>query len=129
MLVMESPVGSMSKSLLLFALNWLDAQLTLLWIRTNVATEGNSLMARIINHSETSFLVFKLAIGAFAAYTLYRCAHIPLARRGMSVVLVVYFFLMVIHAAIGFSALGWQAPMNVLAFFERLPRALSYLFA
>jgi hypothetical protein len=129
MLVMESPVGSMSKSLLLFMLNWLDAQLTLLWIRTNVATEGNSLMARIINHSETSFLGFKLAIGAFAAYTLYRCAHIPLARKGMSVVLVVYFFLMVIHAAIGFSALGWQGPMNVLVLVERLPQVLSYLFA
>ena len=129
MLVLESPVGSMSKSLLLFTLNWLDAQLTLLWIRTNVATEGNSLMARIINHSESSFLVFKLAIGAFAAYTLYRCAHIPLARKGMSVVLVVYFFLMVIHAAIGFSALGWQGPMNVLVLVERLPQVLSYLCA
>lgn len=122
-------MGSMSKSLLLFALNWLDAQLTLLWIRTNVATEGNSLMARIINHSEMSFLIFKLAIGGFAAYTLYRCAHIPLARRGMSVVLIVYFFLMVIHAAIGFSALGWQGPINVLAYCERLPRAIFYLFA
>jgi len=119
----------MSKSLLLFTLNWLDAQLTLLWIRTNVATEGNSLMARIINHSETSFLIFKLAIGAFAAYTLYRCAHIPLARRGMSVVLVVYFFLMVIHVAIGVSALGWQGPLNVLILVERLPQYLSYLFA
>jgi hypothetical protein len=129
MLVMGSPLGSMSKSLLLFTLNWLDAQLTLLWIRTNVATEGNSLMARIISHSETSFLIFKLAIGAFAAYTLYRCAHIPLARKGMSVVLIVYFFLMVIHVAIGVSALGWQGPLNVLILVERLPQYLSYLFA
>lgn len=123
------PVGSMSKSLLLFTLNWLDAQLTLLWIRTNVATEGNSLMARMINHSENSFLAFKLIIGAFAAYTLYRCAHIPLARKGMSVVLVVYLLLMMIHVMIGLSALGWQTPIHLLTFFEGLPRALQSLFA
>jgi len=122
-------VRSLSKSLLLFTLNWLDAQLTLLWIRTDVATEGNSLMARIINHSENSFLVFKLAIGAFAAYTLYRCSHLPIARRGMTFVLVVYSVLMAVHVATGLAALGWQTPMHVIAFFERLPRAISLLFA
>ena len=43
-------MGTLSKSCLLFALNWLDAQLTLLWIHLNVATEGNSLMAQILDH-------------------------------------------------------------------------------
>jgi hypothetical protein len=40
-------MGPLSKSILLFTLNWLDAQLTLVWVRTNLATEGNGLMARV----------------------------------------------------------------------------------
>jgi uncharacterized protein DUF5658 len=121
-------VGTLSKSLLLFALNWLDAQLTLLWVRLNVATEGNALMAQLLEHSELSFLVFKLAIGGFAAYILYRCSHLPLARRGLSVALVVYGSLMIIHAATGCLALGWPGPVRVLAYVGSLPGAVVSLF-
>src|SRR5688572_32362472 len=71
-------MGPLSKSLLLFSLNWLDAQLTILWLRLNVATEGNALMARLLEHGDLSFLAIKLAIGTAAAYILYRCAHLPL---------------------------------------------------
>src|SRR5713226_3376873 len=113
-----------SKSLLLFALNWLDAQLTILWIRLNIATEANGLMARLLNQSEASFLLVKLAIGAFAAYILYRCAHLPVARRGMKLVLGVYIALMLVHAAIGCSALGWETPAVVVGYFGSLPNAL-----
>ena len=76
-------MGPLSKSILLFVLNWLDAQLTLVWVRTNLATEGNGLMARLLNFGDNPFLIAKLLIGAFAAYVLYRCSHLPLARRGM----------------------------------------------
>lgn len=122
-------MGTLSKSLLLFALNWLDAQLTLLWVRLNVATEGNALMASLLNHSELSFLVFKLAIGAFAAYVLYRCSHLPLARRGLSVALVLYAALMIVHAATGCFALGWPGPVHMLAYVSSLPGAFVSLFA
>jgi Domain of unknown function (DUF5658) len=117
-------VGTLSKSLLLFALNWVDAQLTILWIHLNVATEGNKLMAGLISTSEAQFLVVKLVIGAFAALVLYRGAHIPLARRGMQFVLTVYVLLMVVHGATAFTALGWDAPGAVLAFLASLPGAL-----
>jgi hypothetical protein len=113
----------MSKALLLFAMNWLDAQLTILWLRLNIATEGNGLMAQLLNLGETPFLLVKLAIGALAGYTLYRFAEIPLARRGMKVVLGIYFVLMIVHAVTGFSALGWHAPATVLTYFGSLPRA------
>ena len=43
------------KSLLLFAMNWLDAQLTILWVRLNVASEGNALMASLLNVGEAPF--------------------------------------------------------------------------
>lgn len=110
-------MGPLSKSLLLFGLNWLDAQLTLVWVRMHIATEGNGLMARLLKHSELSFLGVKLLIGAFAAYVLYRCAHLPLARRGMTVVLGIYAALMLVHAVTGCVAMGWQAPVVVVGRF------------
>jgi hypothetical protein len=104
-------MGPLSKSLLLFSLNWLDAQLTLLWLRLNVATEGNALMARLLEHGDLSFLAIKLATGTGAAYILYRCAHLPLAKRGMTFVLMIYVALMFVHAATGCVALGFSIPM------------------
>ena len=116
-------MGTLQKSLLLFAMNWLDAQLTILWVRLEVATEGNGIMARILSFGEAPFLSVKLIVGAFAAYVLYRCAHLPLARRGTILVLGIYLTLMMIHAATGLSALGWQAPEIVVAYFGSLPAA------
>ena len=117
-------MGALSKALLLFAMNWLDAQLTILWLRLDIATEGNGIMASLLNHSEASFLSVKLLIGALSAYILYRFAEIPIARKGMKMVLVVYLALMVIHAVTGFSALGWHAPATVLSYFVSLPHAI-----
>jgi len=121
-------VGTLTKSLLLFSLNWLDAQLTLLWLHLNVATEGNALMARLLSHGEWSFITFKLAIGAFAAIVLYRCRHLPLARRGLTVALGVYFGLMLVHAATGCLALGWHGPVLVLNYIGSLPGTFVSLF-
>jgi Domain of unknown function (DUF5658) len=117
-------LGPLSKSLLLFAMNWLDAQLTLLWIRLNVASEGNGLMANILAHGQGSFVAVKLIVGAFAAIVLYRCSHLPLAKRGMTFVLSLYLVLMVIHAATGCLALGWQGPIVVLGHLVNLPKIL-----
>ena len=104
-------MGALSKSLLLFALNWLDAQLTLLWVHLNVATERNALMARLLEHSPLSFLSIKLPIGAGASYILYRCASYPIAKRGMTFVLAIYTVLMFVHALTGCVALGLNLPL------------------
>ena len=122
-------MGALSKAILLFALNWLDAQLTILWVRLSVATEGNGVMATLLNHSEGSFLSVKLAIGALSAYILYRFSEIPIARRGMKVVLTIYIGLMLVHMLTGFSALGWHAPATVLTYFISLPRAFVASFS
>ncbi|HEV7797942.1 MAG TPA: DUF5658 family protein [Pyrinomonadaceae bacterium] len=116
-------MGALSKALLLFVMNWLDAQLTILWLRLHVATEGNGIMASLLDHSENSFLSVKLLIGALSAYILYRFAEIPIARRGMKVVLGIYLALMAVHMITGFSALGWHAPATVLSYFVSLPEA------
>jgi hypothetical protein len=122
-------MDTLYKSLLLFAMNWLDAQLTILWVRLNVASEGNAIMARLLNSGEAPFLTTKLAVGAFAALVLYRCAHLPLARRGMKLVLGLYLLLMLVHVATGFAALGWQAPEVVAAYFSGLPHAFLSHFS
>jgi len=122
-------VGALSKAILLFAMNWLDAQLTILWVRMDVATEGNGIMASVLNLGETPFLAVKIAVGAFAGYTLYRFAEIPIARRGMKFVLGLYLLLMGVHVATGVSALGWDAPATVLAYFTSLPNAFMAFFS
>jgi hypothetical protein len=122
-------VPALSKALLLFAMNWLDAQLTILWVRLNIATEGNGLMAGLLNHGDAPFLSVKLAIGALAGYTLYRFAEIPIARRGMKLVLGIYAILMLVHVATGFSAFGWHAPATVFSYFVSLPNAFLASFS
>jgi hypothetical protein len=117
-----------SKSLLLFALNWLDAQLTIVWVRGGVATEGNGMMAYLLNLGNTPFLFTKLAVGALVAYTLYRFSHLALARKGLHFTLGLYIALMLIHAATGASALGWYPPDPVVAFFH-IPDKLFALFS
>ena len=129
MLARGDIVGTLSKSLLLFTMNWLDAQLTLVWIRLNVATEGNVLMARVLQHGPIPFFGVKLLIGAFAAYILYRCSHLPIAKHGMTVVLSVYFGLMLIHLATGCAALGWHGPEDIVGYVGHLPKVLVGLFA
>ncbi|HKR01143.1 MAG TPA: DUF5658 family protein [Pyrinomonadaceae bacterium] len=122
-------MSALAKSILLFSLNWLDAQLTLVWVRGGMATEGNGLMARLLEWGDAPFIMIKVTIGAFAAYVLYRCSRYKLARRGMSLVLGLYLGLMVVHAATGMSALGWQAPEKVIAFLGNLPNALMAIFS
>lgn len=108
-------MSALTKSLLLFLLNWLDAQLTIIWVRTGLATEGNGLMGRLLDTGDLPFLLTKLAVGALVAYVLYRWAHLPVARHGMKFVLALYLGLMFVHAATGFSAFG------------NVPDALAYL--
>jgi len=122
-------MGALAKSIVLFVLNWLDAQLTLFWVHSHIASEGNGLMSELLKAGGAPFMLAKLAIGAFAAYTLYRCSHLPLARRGMQLVLTVYAALMLVHAATGMSALGWSRPEAMISYVSSLPYALLTLFS
>lgn len=122
-------MGALTKSLVLFSLNWIDAQLTLIWVRTGIASEGNGLMNELLKIGDAPFLLAKLAVGAFAAYVFYRCAHLPLARRGIQIALIVYCVLMFAHAATGVSALGWHTPLAVVTYLTNAPHALLTLFS
>lgn len=122
-------MGALAKSIALFLLNWLDAQLTLVWVHSNIATEGNGLMAQLLRAGDAPFLLSKLAIGGFAAYVLYRCAHLTVAQRGMRLVLAVYSALMCVHLATGLSALGYSKPLAMVTFVSSLPHTVVSLFS
>ncbi len=122
-------MGALAKSLLLFALNWLDAQLTLFWVHNKFASEGNGLMCVLLRMGDGSFMFAKIAVGAFAAYTLYRCSHLALARHGMKFVLTIYGLLMLVHLATGMSALGWSTPLAVVSYISNVPHTLMTLFS
>ena len=120
-------MSALVKSLLLFALNWLDAQLTLFWVHSNVATEGNGLMNQLLMLGDAPFMLVKLAVGGFAAYMLFRASHLALARHGMRLVLTIYGLLMMAHFATGMFALGWPSPMSALTYISNVPHALLTL--
>ena len=122
-------MGTLAKSFLLFALNWLDAQLTLFWVHNNIASEGNGLMDQLLQIGDSPFMLVKLGIGAFAAYMLYRASHLPLARHGMRLVLTVYGLLMITHAATGMFALGWTEPIAVVTYISKVPFTLLTLIS
>lgn len=122
-------MGALTKSITLFLLNWLDAQLTLIWVRSDIATEANNLMAQLLNIGDAPFLLTKLAIGAFSAYVLYRCSHLTIARRGMKLALVVYGALMLVHAATGLSAMGWAEPLAMVSLVSELPFTVLSIFS
>jgi len=122
-------MGALAKSVTLFLLNWLDGQLTLFWVHSNVATEGNGLMAQLLQAGDLTFLLTKLAIGGFAAYVLYRCSHLTIAQRGMQLVLTIYGAVMFVHLATGLSALGYSRPLAMVTFVSNLPYTVVALFS
>ena len=96
----------LAPTVLLFGLNLLDALLTIIWVRNGVATEGNQLMASLLDIGNGPFLSVKIAIGATAAVVLYLTRGRKLARYGLAVALAVYIGLMGIHLFTGLSAFG-----------------------
>lgn len=96
----------LAPTILLFSLNLLDALLTIVWVRTGVATESNQLMASLLDIGNGPFLSVKIAIGATAAIVLYLARRRKLARFGLSIALAVYIGLMGIHLFTGLSAFG-----------------------
>lgn len=96
-------------AILLFGLNLLDALLTIIWVRSGVATESNQLMASLLDIGNAPFLIVKVAIGAVAAIVIMRWGSRPIARYGLAVALAVYIGLMGIHLFTGLAAFGYVA--------------------
>lgn len=107
------------ETLILFLLNLLDAVLTLVWVTSGVAGEGNYLMAKLLEFGPMAFLGAKIAIGAFAAFVLLRWGNRKIARYGVAAALAVYVGVMAIHFVTFLSAAGYMVHV-VGAFFTGL---------
>lgn len=113
--------------LLLFALNLIDAVLTIYWVRNGFASEGNHLMAGLLDIGILPFLIVKIAVGATAAIVLWRWANLRLAKYGLAVALALYISLMGVHFLTGLSALGFISD-NFLSEFSRFASSVIAFF-
>jgi hypothetical protein len=100
-------VGHWRSVSILFALNIVDAFVTIMWVRTGVTTEGNYLMARLLDFGELPFFAVKLGIGIVACGILLYGADYRLARVGARVALAAYSFAIAMHVLTGFAASGY----------------------
>ena len=113
------------ETLLLFSLNLLDALLTIVWVRNGIASEGNQLLAPLLETGDYTFLAAKLAVGTVAAIVLLRWSDLPIAKYGLTAALVVYVGLMGVHIFTGLAAFGYVPHATI----ESLSHLSSRLFA
>lgn len=101
------------RTTLLFGLNLLDALLTLVWVRNGIATEGNHLMAKLLEVGDYWFLGTKVAIGAITVGVLLKWSNSKIAEYGLAVALAVYIGLMGVHIFTGLAAIGVISPATI----------------
>lgn len=95
------------QAIFLFALNFVDAILTVYWVHNGFASEGNQLMAGLLEIGYAPFLTVKLAVGAVAAVVLWRWGNLRLAKYGLIFTLGIYISIMGVHFLTGLSAFGF----------------------
>ena len=113
------------ETFLLFSLNLLDAILTIVWVRSGVASEGNQLMAHLLDMGDLQFLAAKIAMGTFAAVVLLRWGNRKLARYGVATALAVYICVMGVHLMTYLTAVGYISSLLGL----RLAETFAILFS
>ena len=94
------------QAVLLFALNVVDAFLTIYWVRNGYAPEGNLLMASLLDLGDLPFLGVKIAVGLVAAFSFWNWKEFRLARYGLSAALVAYAAVMGVHLLTGLAVAG-----------------------
>ena len=110
---------------LLFLLNIIDAVLTIIWVRSGVAPEGNQLMASLMEESDLAFFGVKLLMGTLAAVVLLRWGNYKLARYGVAAALAVYIGVMCIHLLTFLTAIDQAMVAVMLQPIPDLSRAIS----
>lgn len=113
---------------LLFTLNFLDAVLTIYWVRNGFASEGNQLMAGLLDIGDFPFLAVKIAVGAVTAVVLWRWKNLRLAKYGLALALFVYTSLMGVHFFTGLSAFGLISDNFVHDFSNWASAVFAFLF-
>lgn len=104
------------QTFLLFALNFFDAILTIYWVHNGFASEGNQLMAGLLDAGYIPFLAVKLSVGAVAAIVFRHWGNLRVARYGLTFALGVYISLMGVHLVTGLSACGFISETTIDGF-------------
>ena len=92
---------------LLFALNLIDAVLTLYWVRNGIAEEGNRWVAILLDAGDLPFLAVKLTIGILAAAVLIYGSNYKIARLALTVGLSAYLISVGAHIFTALAAYGY----------------------
>lgn len=116
------------QTFLLFSLNLIDALLTIFWVRNGFATEGNHLMATLLDIGDLPFLAVKIAIGGVTVLVLWRWRALRLAKIGLSIALAIYISLMGIHLFTGLSAFGLISANTINKFAVWSHQYLAFFF-
>jgi Domain of unknown function (DUF5658) len=109
-------MNKLTLSIILFTLNLLDAVFTIYWVRNGFASEGNQLMAGLLDMGNTPFLLVKISMGAITALVLSRWGDLKIAKVGLALALGVYVSLMFVHVVTGLSAFGFISEETVNRF-------------
>jgi hypothetical protein len=78
-----------------------------MWVRNGWATEGNFLMASVLDHGEISFLAIKIGMGVFTAAVLLYGSEYRLAKIGARLGLAAYSVAIISHILTGFAVSGY----------------------
>jgi len=78
-------------------LNAIDAVLTVLWVRTGLAIEGNPLLADLVLNRPVAFVLFKMTLVSLGTWILWRRRNQPLAVIGIFMLFMVYDWLLLVH--------------------------------
>jgi hypothetical protein len=93
--------------LILFALNLLDAFVTIFWVHGGLAPETNQLMAWLLDIGPAPFLLVKLAMGTLTAAVLLYGSQYRLAKIGVALALFAYGGAFITHIFTGLAAYGY----------------------
>jgi hypothetical protein len=85
---------------LVFALNLLDAALTVLWVRTGLCTEANPLLRWLAHEEQGLFMLVKVAVVGTGLGILWTFRSCRLAGFGLRLLLVAYVGVALYHSGI-----------------------------
>ena len=81
----------------ILVLNALDAVLTLVWVHSGRASEGNPLLSELVEFHPVLFVVVKLSLVAMGSALLWNFRKRSLAVIGIFVGFLIYYYLLLYH--------------------------------
>lgn len=78
-------------------LNLLDALFTLVWVRSGLAHEANTLLDELVNEHAVGFVVIKLGLVSLGSWLLWNRRERPLAVVAIFAAFLIYYLVLLYH--------------------------------